>query len=771
MGTTKKTAARPLDWSLQPRGPVSATVQGTLALAALATIGDATGLSPIWGGAATAVGALGTVLVSAHHNHGPAALLYRLGCWMSAGAWWTYTLATTPWSQGAWASLGIGALAAGMTTSLGKATPRPATPSTATPSTALVPRRHAALAEDWMQRIKRCCGGLQVEIAEVREWPTRTGYSFLVMLPPGGATAARLKSAAEGMANDARLPQGCGIDFPPPRPGQLRGTLWMEVATVDRLSADIDHHGDYSPRSVLDGITVGEYRNGEPMTIQVREPRTIVVGTTGSGKSGTLHTITAELGRCTDNLVWHMDLNGGGIAQAWLRAWLDGEVERPAIDWATPCPEEALLMAEAEVRIAHERKTLYSRRRLEADTDLMPVDAEVPQITTILDEGAEVLAPTVRDPIERLIRERIEAIARKGREAACQVLISALRSISTTLSTDLLALMHNRIIMAGCTQKEIMYLYEQAQGVSIEDLAGPGSGFVRLAYQHTIRPWKALRVKPRRDIRPASLVISRMRPDLDRGSAAVAGQAYATRYERMRWLFSTPEERTRLPRPRPITLPGITDDRGQPIVWDPAVTHPAQGQDNPGAMVPAPSRPLVPASPATTGQRPRLTMLPGGADASTWADPMTLMRRTRPAASTASAADWPAPRRPRMLHAEQMHPLTNPTDPAPSADRPLPEIIRRALAVFDQLRADRLHSAELADALRIVTVDGDGTRPDVLALADLLRPLSVAPLATPFLRGGQRGRGYERSHLEAAAVRIRCGEVDVPPEVAAWPAA
>lgn len=74
MGTTtaKKT---PVDWSLQPRGTVSATVQGTLALAAAATVGEWSALSPIWGGAATAAAALGTVLVGAHHNLAPAALL------------------------------------------------------------------------------------------------------------------------------------------------------------------------------------------------------------------------------------------------------------------------------------------------------------------------------------------------------------------------------------------------------------------------------------------------------------------------------------------------------------------------------------------------------------------------------------------------------------------------------------------------------------------------------------------------------------------------
>ncbi|GGL56602.1 hypothetical protein [Planomonospora parontospora] len=759
--TQQKTA---VDWSLRPRGPVSATVQGSLALAALATVGDAVAVSPVVGGAATAIGAAAMVVAGAHRQLGPSALMYRVGCWVGGGAWWTWTLIDTPWTQGAWAALGIGAATAGILAPLGRATkPRRSAGGSVTPGTALVPRAHAALATEWEDRIRRCCNGLAVRIEQVEEWPTKTGYSLLVVLPPGGVTDARLKQACEGMANDARLPLGCGVEVLPPRAGQLRGTVWLEVATVDRLAADIDHPGDYSPRSVIDGITIGEYRNGQPMRLNMRQPRTIVVGTTGSAKTGTLHTITAELGRCFDNLPWHMDLNGGGVAQAWVRPWMDGEVDRPAIDWAASCPEEALLMADAQVRILLERKTAYAQLRVDSDTDLLPVSASVPQVTIILDEGAEVLAPDVRDPIERGIRDRIEKIARLGRADACQVVVSALRSISSTVSTDLLALLHNRIIMAGCAQKEVTYLYESANGADIMELSGPGSGFVRIHGNEEVRAWKAWRMKPQRDIRPASLAMSRNRTELDAPSVAAAGEAYRGRHERMRWCFSTPAQRARLPRPRPIELPGITDDRGNPVIWDPALTHPAEGQEGQGAMVASP-RP-TPSAPAA-GQRPHLTALPGGAtaDASTWADPIELARRSRPqVAPVADASQWADPR--EMLRATQVRPAAPSTPAVPAVPAapvaPVPEILRRALAVFESMRTERLHSEELAAALGLTMTE----------LADLLRPLEVRPLPNKFSRGGQERRGYARAALETAAERITRGEIEVPADVAAWPAA
>lgn len=742
---TKHPAAKPAaDWSLAPRGVVSGTAQGALALAAFATAADLAQVSPVVGAAATVAGAVATVVRSAHLAHSPAGLLYRLCCWLGGGSWLTYTMVTTPWAQIPWAALGIGAVVAGILAPLTREKPR-APKATKPASTALVPRRYAQVAEEWTDRIFRCCNRLKVQVEDVREWPTKTGFSLLIALPLGGATARQLEMAAEGMANDARLPRGCGIEVVP---GDLRGMVWMHVATVNRLAATIDHPGDYSGRSVNDGIVIGEYRNGEPMRLEVREPRAIVVGTTGSGKTVTLHVITAELGRCVDGLVWHMDLNGGGVSQPWLRPWLDGEVDRPAVDWAAPCPEEALLMSYAEVDIAKARKTAYSKRRMQADAQLLPVGPDVPQITTVLDEGFEVLSPSVRDIVQRRIRERIEETARIGRAEACQVLVSALRSTSNTLSTDLLSLLHNRIIMAGCEQKEIDYMYDYAKGPTVADLAGKGSGFARVFGSHEIRAWKAHFMKPARDIRPASLAISRTRPDLDAPSVAAAGEAYRTRLERMRWLFSTPEERATLPRPRPIELPDITDDRGNPVIWDPAVTHPADGADTSPASVPA-VRPPVP----VPAQRPTLSVIRGGADASAWADPRDITR-PRTTASVADASAWADPARAR-LHAEQILPVTA----APA--QPLPEVLRQALAAFDAAGDDRMHSSALADALGI-------TLPE---LAALLRPLGVTALARAFIRGGKEARGYAREDLETAAESIRRGETEVPEEVAKWPAA
>lgn len=689
MGTTTKTKnTRPVDWSLQPRGTVSATVQGTLALAAAATVGEWSALSPIWGGAATAAAALGTVLVGAHHNLAPAALLYRLGCWVGAGAWWTYTLATTPWSQEAWASLGVGALAAGMTASLGRATTRPATARTS--SGALVLRSTARLGIEWEARIQRVCR-IAVTVTDVTVWTTHTGYDVHLDLPGGGSTPAQIAGAADALATDARLLDGCGVEV---GPGAHRGAVILRVSTVNRLSEEVPFPPVTTGGSITDAVEIGEYRNGDVVQVPMRQASALVIGQTGSGKTILLNVLTAGVARCRDAIVWHIDLNGGSLSQMWLAPWVEERTQRPAVDWAAATPEDALEMATAALRIAKDRKTSARKLKIAANTTLMPVSPELPEIVIVLDEGAEAVSPGNRaiGPL----REALEEIQRIGRDSAVRIVASSLRSTSDVLPPMIKKMSHVRIAMYVQDQSELGLMYEHNRAVNVADLPGPGCGFVQIG-QAVPRPFKSQYMLPS-DVISAACQISAARPDLDARAQRLAGPAYAARYDRMRTAFT-----------------------------DFDADHPGDGEDTGGYELAVPTPPQMPAR--------RFTVLPGGGDASTWADPMSMVRRTRPAAVSASATDWPDPRRPR-LRAEQIHPIT-----AATPARPVPPIVTRALAAFAAAGVERLHSAELADALGLAQTD----------LADALRPYGIAPLEQPFKRGGLRARGYALEDFHTAA--------------------
>ncbi|GAA3039604.1 hypothetical protein [Streptosporangium longisporum] len=723
---TKAGQSRPVDWSLKPRGPVSATAQGVLALAALATVGDAVDLAPVWGCAATAAAAVGTVVTSAHRQLAPSALMYRLACWIGAGSWWSWTLVDTPWSQTTWAALGIGALSAVITAPLGRITARRQVE--APRAGALVLRSSARLAAEWEARIRQVCN-IAVIVSDVRTWDNGAGYDVQLSLPPTGATRPQIASRAEALATAADLPDGCSVEVRGVE-GAGRSQVLVRVSTVNRIAQTILYPADYSPRSVLEPIVLGEYANSDPAGAEVREEASLVAGKRGSGKTTLLQVISIALGRCRDNIVWHLDLNGGGLTQPWIDVWLNGRVQRCPIDWAAPDLAEGKLMLAAAIAIAKHRKASYRKLKKTHNVNLLPVSATLPQITIVLDEGANAVA-------DRELGKLIGELQNIGRNEAVNLIISSLRPTGDLVPVNMRKQSGVRVQMYGPDAEELAHMFGWTVGgkLSMDQLGGKGTGFLSLDGSAP-RPFRGYNVLPDQ-VEEAALAIAAMRPDLDEASAQAAGTAYESRLERMRRAFS---------------------DRDSAEVDESLEQEPQAS--SPGAR-------FSPAAPA--GPR-RLRVVPRGVDAASWTAPMELARGTRPVASTSNAASWGDPVLSGRLRAEQMHPVQGPATPAgPTAEvRPVPEILRRALATFDALGAERLHSEELAVALGICTAEGKG---DAVALADLLRPLEVRPLPNKFYRTGQERRGYARVALQTAAERVGHGEIEVPAAVAAWPAA
>lgn len=697
MGTTTTNKRQRADWSLRPRGVVSTVGQAALGLTAASAVGSVAHLGPWWAAAGAAVGALGNVVVAAHRNHSGGAVLYRLACWAGAGGWLTWTLTTGPWHADALAALGVGAIGAGVLAPIANHTRGGAGRG----GGALVLRAGGRIGAEWEARIARVCR-VRVTVTQVVPWPTGAGYDVHAELPPGGATRAQIAQHANGLAADAKLPEGCGVEV---AAGPHRGAIVLRVSAVSRLAEEIGYPVDYSPRSVLEPVVFGEHANGDPAQAVLREDAVLISGPRGSGKTTLLQVITTGLGRCADHLVWHLDLNGGGVTQPWIDVWLDERVERPPIDWAAAGLTEGKRMLRAGIAVAKHRKASYRRLKRERNSSLLPVSPSLPQISIIVDEGAQA----VKDPELNALLTELQNI---GRNEAVNLIICSLRPTSDLVPVNMRKQAMVRIQMFGPDQEELGHMFGWKRGISMDDLAGVGTGFLSV-HGATPRPFRAYQILPAQ-IEEAAIAIARIRPDLDEASAQAAGEAYASRYERMRQVFG-----------------------GDSVDLDEA-----------------------PAAPASI-QPPRLKVLPGGATtAASWGDPREIARTQ---ALPANAAAWPDPH-PHMravtTASATAGEIQAPSTPALPA-RPVPEILTRALAAMDAAHDDRMHSATLAAALGITQAD----------LAGLLRPLGVQPLPHPFQRGGRPARGYAREDLEAAAERIRRGVLEVPPEVAAWPAA
>lgn len=702
--TTRQDRRLRIDWSLAPRGPVSATVQGALATAAAAVAGDLAGVHPVIGGAATAAGAVATVLRSAHLAHPPGALLYRLMCTLGAGGWITYALASGElWSQGTWAALGIGALTAGVLSPLGSVRR-----GRALPGRSLVLTRTARVGQEWEARIRRVCR-MRVTVADVVHWPTGTGYDVHVELPGGGATRAQLAAAAAALAADARLPEGCGVEV---GPGPHRGAAVLRVCTINRLTEDIPMPPVRTGGSILDPVHLGEYRDGTEAGVHLRQASALVTGQRGSGKTTLLNVLTAQVASRRDALVWHIDLNGGGLSQPWVQPWLDGRADRPAVDWAAADLEEALMLASAALAIAKDRKKSTRSLKIQANSSLMPVSPDLPEVVIVVDESAEAVSPMSRDRGVQALRSMLEEIQRIGRNEAVNVVFSSLRATQDMISPNVRKQASVRIGMYVQDEEELAYLYGWNRGASIDDLPGPGCGFIQDG-QADPRPFRAYNLLPA-EIVEAAVAIARSRPELDEAAAEVAGEAYARRYERMRGMFG---------------------DEPQGEI--------GRGDEAAAAAVEVP--------------RPRLSVIHGGR-----------AQQPAPAVNLSAAAEWPdlhevaaAARTPRLAVAAEWPDLTpgrtadapTPTrtglrlaaaDERPALERrDVPSLLARVLDAFAAAGDDRMHSAALADAL--------GMTPGELAAA--LREYGVSTLPNPFERGGRRARGYALADVEAAAAR------------------
>jgi S-DNA-T family DNA segregation ATPase FtsK/SpoIIIE len=538
VSTTTKNATK-ADWSLTPGGVASTVTMATGGLAALAGVGEIAHVNPVWGAGVAVAGALGHLAVSAHHAYAPSAIMYRLAAWAGAGSWlaWALSGEHNLFTQPGIISLGAGALVAGIASPLANNTR-----DGDRPSRALILRSAARAGDEWADRIARVCR-VRLKVTNVITWPSGAGYDVHADLPPGGVTRRQIADRAEGLATDARLPKGCGVQVDD---GPHRGAIILRVATVNRLAEPITYPADYTARSVLQPVGFGEYPDSSSVEALLRELSVLVSGPRGKGKTTLLQVLTAALLRCRDHLVWHLDLNGGGITQPWIDVWLDGRVRRCPIDWPAPNLPEAKKALRAAIAIAKHRKAAYRKLKRLHNQSLLPISADLPQITLIVDEGAEA----VKDQeLQKLIGE-LQNIARNE---AVNVVMSSLRPTSDLVPVNMRKQTGVRVQTYGPDEEEMNHMFGWAHRYPMDELAGTGTGRVSIDGAAP-RPFRWFNLTPMQ-IEEIAIAVTDIMPTLDEASAKAAGLDYATRYDRIREYFDDDTEY--VDEPEPIAPPSF----------------------------------------------------------------------------------------------------------------------------------------------------------------------------------------------------------------------
>ncbi|NWF27489.1 hypothetical protein HW130_14655 [Streptomyces sp. PKU-EA00015] len=538
MSATTQAKSGPVwDWAAG-HGPVTGAMSATTGCLAVATTGAATGMPPGWALAIGAAGAIGHTVTSLRDRLSARTIGMRAASWLVGAGWTTWAMTTGPLSWAALGSLatfGVGLGAAARATLLREeAIELEAIAVHERQVARELSAERRAIAAEWIDRIHRVCG-ITVRVLAVEQWPAGTGFTIDAELPPGGTTYDKIAQHAAQLSADARLPHGCtatasqGID---------QGRVLIDVTTVNVLAAEVTYPTDYGPLSLHTGIPWGLRTNADEIRAYLREQCALVVGPTGSGKTNMVHTILAGFARATDVLTWVIDLNAGSAGLPWIRPALDSSGQttdgmRPGVDWLASTHEEAALMLDAAVRIAKHRKMAYQDLLSKANTDLLPISAQIPQIEIVIDEGAEILAATDR-PSKALAAKILEVI-RIARAMGIRTVLTALGATGAVLGNLMIRREAKvRVALTG-GETEGMDLGKQfpgSRGLRIDQAPYKGAGFMGTP-ESPAALFKSWRILPNQ-IRDIVAATSDRHPTLDATSAKAAGPDYARRWDSAR---------------------------------------------------------------------------------------------------------------------------------------------------------------------------------------------------------------------------------------------
>jgi hypothetical protein len=397
--------------------------------------------------------------------------------------------------------------------------------------------KRKAIADEWEDRIVRVCAGSVVQIVGVEVWESGGGFSLDGECGAGGTRWKDIALYKDQLASDARLPEGCGVDV---GPGAHRGAVLIDVSTVNHLVDDVPYPDDYSPLTVNAPAPIGVRRDGTPEGPVNRQASMLLVGQRGSGKTNLMNVMVANNARMPDSLGWVIDLNGGGLALKWMRAWAAaGKPGRPPIDWVADTPEKALAMAQALVRISKARKVGYQDREIAANDDKLPVDHEVPEIRVFNDEGAEIFSTrSRRDETLRAIADALVQTLEIARAAAVNETTSGLRATQDVISDP--QILKQSTFKAGmkvADDSELNYFFGYNHNASTDDAPYPGCALVRDG-DGQVHPVKVYRITPAQILDIVKATADR-HPELDELSRRAAGEAYEQRWNNTDHLFGT----------------------------------------------------------------------------------------------------------------------------------------------------------------------------------------------------------------------------------------
>uniref|UniRef100_UPI00260D9A2E hypothetical protein n=1 Tax=Streptomyces cacaoi TaxID=1898 RepID=UPI00260D9A2E len=379
----------------------------------------------------------------------------------SAAAWLTWTAHGTPWTLASAAALGAATAALGPFYAIDRGLrAEEIAYQWATESGA----RSADLAA-WNDRFADAgARGVQA----VKSQPTRGGYKLLLRststpLPQVRTLLPTLEVRAGLRTGALRLEETGQAD-----------EAWLHVTARNVLAETVPLPDDEHPLTIREPLTLGMLESGDPLELTFRQNSIMIAGMKGSGKSVLLHIIISLLTRCTDAVVWMIDMAQGNTAKRWVRPWAeqwkdrDGTlIDRPVLDWVATSPKEAVRLLNAALAIADGRA-----RRMKG-SKIQPKPEE-PALIILSDENSDLMAwtPEALKAKQRLLK--------KGRKAAVDVIDAVQRGTGPNTGGGEVDSQYDTVIgLRFAKKQEGQFVFPgHYQAVDLSKLPGQGSLYI-----------------------------------------------------------------------------------------------------------------------------------------------------------------------------------------------------------------------------------------------------------------------------------------------------
>lgn len=470
-----------------------------------------------------ALGVFAAVAVGLRNRTDQKNIMFRSACWAVAGIWSTVTMYI------GWSWIGIGILAGGavlaglLAPGFGTYEPPPAfqyAPGSMN------------FDDELLSYIVRLCNLKPHErptLRKVETWDRNGGYTYKIEGARGSTfTWHKLRLIQQDLAAALQLDDGCPVQAE--KAGTHQGAALLQIATKNFMKEPVDYPLDFTPLSIKNEFSVGRFLDGSPTLIELYQAAGLAAGQRGGGKTVLLQSMTASLARCVDVIVWHVDLNGGGMSSPWTTPYAEKKLDYPIVDWVATTPRDALRMAKVALRIAKDRKKYYQRLLIQEGVDVLPVRPDLPLIMILVDESAEVTGETAAKEA-KAVSAALQEVQRIGRAMCVNVFFSTQRATAEYLPAQL----KKGASVAFCTrvkdESELAYVFDWHKGIHPEDLVEPGQMFIQRA-TGAVRMFKGYRLLPPLMVQIAHGVQPiRARVKLDARAVKMGGAIYASRWE------------------------------------------------------------------------------------------------------------------------------------------------------------------------------------------------------------------------------------------------